>query len=101
MIFDKSLDLNNLDGKNPYPFNIYPNPAKNHVFIDFELDKSMDVDYFITNNLGEIVDQGSFDNTKSGMNSYKVKLKKVSAQNLTITLSIDDVYYLTKKVIKQ
>ncbi len=101
LIFDKSLNLDNIDGRNPYSFNVYPNPAKNHVFIDFNLDNAVDVDYFITNNIGQIVEQGTFENTIVGENSYKIKLKEVSSQNLTITLSIDDVYYLTKKIVKQ
>jgi hypothetical protein len=101
LIYDNSLKLDEIDGKNPHSFTVYPNPAKNKIDVDFELDKSAKVDYFITSVTGEIVMEGTFENTTSGANSYNIKLKDIPAQPLMITLSIDNVFYLTKKIIKE
>lgn len=101
LIYDKSLNLDEIDGKNPYSFNVYPNPAKNQIEVDFELENSAKVDYFITSMTGQIVKEGTFENTKSGNNSYKLKLRDIPSQTIMITLTIDNVYYLTKKIIKE
>ena len=101
LIFNESLNVENLDGNNPYSFTVFPNPAKETITLDFELDQPALVDYFITDVTGKIVKQGRFDNTKAGENSYKLKLKNISPQMLTISLSIDGVFYLTKKIIKE
>lgn len=101
LIFDKDLKVDNIDGKNPYSFNIYPNPAKNSISVDFDLDTPKHIDYFITNSIGQIVDEGTFEDTQAGENTYKLKLRKISAQTLSITLSIDGVFYLTKSIIKE
>ena len=101
LILDKSLKLDEIDGKNPHSFTVYPNPAGNKINVDFELDKSAKVDYFITSVTGEIVKEGTFENAKSGTNSNSIKLKDIPAQTLIITLSIDNVFYLTKKIIKE
>jgi hypothetical protein len=101
LIYNESLNVENLDGKNPYSFTVFPNPARETITLDFELDKSALVDYFITDTAGKIVKQGRFDNTKAGENSYKLKLKNISPQMLSISLSIDGVFYLTKKIIKE
>jgi hypothetical protein len=101
LIYDKSLSLENIDGKNPYSFKVFPNPAKQNISISFELDKHADVDYFITDTAGKIVKQGTFENTSIGENEYKLKLKNIAPQALTITLSIDGMFYLTKRIIKE
>ncbi len=101
LIYDKSLKLDQIDGKNPYKLTVFPNPAKENISVDFELDQPNQVDYFITNVSGEIVSEGSFKNTVSGKNSYPIQLKGIAAQSLTITLIINHHYYLTKQIIKQ
>lgn len=101
LIYDKSLQVDKIDGKNPYSFNVFPNPAKEKISVEFELDKVASVDYFITNLAGEIVKEGSFDKTAVGVNKFSLKLKKIPAQPLMITLTIDNVFYLTKKIIKE
>lgn len=101
LIFDETLDVDQLDGKNPYEFSVYPNPSRNKINIAFDLDKAADVDYFITNMSGQIVKQGSFDKAASGHNDFSIKLKQIPAQPLVITLTIDNVFYLSKRIIKE
>ncbi|MGM0478103.1 MAG: hypothetical protein ACQERC_02685 [Bacteroidota bacterium] len=100
LIYDESLQLDQIDGKNPYDFNVFPNPANDNISLDFNLDNPAQVDYFITNVAGEIVAKGKIEKTNAGENSHSINLNDIAAQPLTVTLIIDHRYYLTKQIIK-
>lgn len=41
--------------KNPYQIEVFPNPFKNDFTVKFKMESSAKISYFLTNNLGQII----------------------------------------------
>lgn len=91
-----------IDGKNPYDITVYPNPFENNFNIKFNVNNSVNVNYFITNNLGQIVLKSESKTFANKENTIEIKMNnKNEGEQIFITLIFDDKYYVTKKLIQK
>lgn len=96
-----TVGIQTIDGKNPYDFKIYPNPADSHIYVNFQLSGTVKIYYFITSSAGQIIQQGEFGKLQTGNNTAKLNIDpSTKTQTLFVTLVFDDKYYVTKRLQK-
>ena len=101
LIKDIPQSVYEINGKNPYQVNLYPNPVDDMLNVSFEMENPSPVDYFVTDAKGAIVQEGVIKAVSSGETHHKIKLNKISgAQTLFVTFIFDDKFYVSKKVVK-
>jgi len=102
LISDNPVGVQAIDGTNPYDFKIFPNPADTHLYINFKLAAAVSVRYFVSNSMGQIIQQGVFGKMQIGDNTAKLTIdSSIQPQMLYVTLVFDDRYYTTRGVSKQ
>ncbi|MEE4260858.1 MAG: hypothetical protein V2I62_13925 [Bacteroidales bacterium] len=90
-----------IEGTNPFDFNLYPNPADNHINVNYHLEKPSAVEYFITASDGQLLQQGKITQTKMGENTKTFFIdQSIPSQLLYITLVLDHTFFVTKKLSK-
>lgn len=83
-----------IDGSNPYGFELYPNPAEDHINLKLDRHGAQMVNYYITNTSGQIVQRGMLPQG----NKHSLQLDAdLAPQLLFITLIFDHKYYATQK----
>ncbi|MDT8410909.1 MAG: hypothetical protein RQ875_00480 [Vicingaceae bacterium] len=101
LIKDTPQSVYEINGKNPYQVNLYPNPVDDVLNVSFEMENPSPVDYFVTDAKGAIVQEGKIKVVNAGETHHKIKLNKISgAQTLFVTFIFDDKFYVSKKVVK-
>lgn len=96
-----SINEFEIDGKNPYQIEVFPNPSKSDFTVKFKMDNSAKISYFITNNLGQIIQKTDNIPYPNGNNEIKINLSKpTSSEILFLTFVFDNKYYVTKKLIQ-
>ena len=100
LIKNNSVSVQEIDGKNPFSIEIFPNPAGELVNIQFELKEKTVVDFFFTSTDGKIIQKGSWGELDPGLNKKIIKLESGEESALIITVIFNNRYYLTKKVAK-
>lgn len=96
------LGVQEINGKNPFSFTVYPNPVKNgKVKIEFDLPYATTIDYFISSLNGKIIDDGEIDSTKKGYNTMNFEIDNVSNQTVIVTFIFDNKFYVSRKVVVQ
>jgi hypothetical protein len=99
LIRKMNTSVNEIEGKNPYKIEIFPNPIESEFTVQFSLKSDLKTHYFITNELGQVIQEGDLA-SKQGKNRMPIKLESNNtAQNLNFTLVIDDKFFFTKKLI--
>lgn len=102
LIKDESINLEEVNSKSPYDVAIYPNPNNGNFTLKFYLNTNVDVYYFLSNSLGEIVKESYIKNTRVGDNKEVVKLNKhLDTGIYFITIVFNNEYYLSRKIIKE
>jgi hypothetical protein len=100
LIKNAPLGVQEIDGKNPFSFSVFPNPTKDgKVKIEFDLPYATTIDYFISTLDGKIIDDGEIDSVKKGLNAMDFEIDKVSNQTVIITFIFDNKFYVSNKVI--
>jgi hypothetical protein len=101
LIYNPSLSVPTMDGKNPFTFSISPNPTKDDtVRIQFNIPYVATLDYFITSIDGKLLDDGEIDGLHVGDNAMNFSLKNTKANSVIITFVLDNKFYLSKKVVR-
>ncbi len=101
LIKNTTVDVQQIDGSNPYTFDFYPNPVTSSGQISFELDHPVDVSFFISNMKGQIIRSGAIESVKTGTNLFDLACdEKYSAQTLLITLVFDHRFFHSKKLLR-
>lgn len=94
------LGVQEINGKNPFSFNVFPNPTTNgKVKIEFDLPYTTTIDYFISSLDGKIIDEGEIDSTKEGHNTMNFEIDNVANQTVIVTFIFDHKFYVSRKVI--
>jgi hypothetical protein len=93
--------LAEIDGKNPFSFSVSPNPSNGKIIVEHNYNGEYTPSYFISNELGQIVEQGNLEKCKQGSCkvSLELGLKQKSRQNYIMTVVFDHKFYLTRKII--
>lgn len=93
--------MHKIEGSNPFNFNLYPNPAEDHIRVTYKLKEPVSVGYFITASDGQLLLQGEITQTKVGENTKAFLLdQSIPSQLLYITLVFDNTFFVTKKLSK-
>lgn len=88
-----------IDFTNPYDITIFPVPFENEFTINFNLNKPTRVAYYITNQLGQIVQSTENIKFDSGKNKIQLKINENSGI-FYVTVVFDNEFYVTKKINK-
>ncbi len=100
LIKSTSTGVQEIDGRNPFDIQVYPNPAHTEIKVSFKLDQSARVAYYITNSTGQLIRQGEINNPVTGENLITISLDNIQNQALMVTFVFNDKFYVTKKVIR-
>jgi hypothetical protein len=102
LIKNKPSTTYKIDGKNPYDLHVYPNPASKAFTIEYNLNKIVKCHYYLTNSAGKIISEGNFKPVQAGNNRETIRLEKnIPPQTLYLTVVFDNLYYVTKKIIRE
>jgi hypothetical protein len=102
LIRNKPSAANIIDGKNPYHIDVYPNPASKAINIEYNLDKMVKCQYYLINSAGQIVSEGNFNPVQTGNNREIIRLEgNIPPQTLYLTVVFDNLYFVTKKIIRE
>lgn len=94
-----SSSIYEIEGKNPYKIEVFPNPVKSEFTVQFNLKSKLKIHYFITNELGQVIQEDDL-SSQIGENNKLIQLKSnKTTQQLSFTLVIDDKFFSTKKII--
>ena len=78
--------------------NLYPNPAKEVVFLDFELAQKANVECFITDVNGKLVHEVYYEKIKNTKKTIDLKALGLQPGNYTVQLIFNDQQVLTKQL---
>jgi hypothetical protein len=101
LVYNPSLNVATMDGKNPFTFSVSPNPTNNDtVRVQFNLPYVATLDYFISSMDGKILDDGEIDGLRVGDNAMNFSLENANAKMVIITFILDNKFYASQKVIR-
>jgi hypothetical protein len=93
--------LQPVDGANPYDVEVFPNPVHNEVHILLSNRRFKTANYYVATSDGQIVQQGNLDGARLSRGRYTLLLDaSIAPQTLMVTFIFDELYYVTKKIIK-
>lgn len=81
--------------------NLYPNPSKEVVFLEFELGQKANVECFITDANGKLVHEVYYEKIKNTKKTLDVKALGLQPGSYTVQLIFNDQQVLTKQLIIQ
>lgn len=88
-------------GKNPFRFDVFPNPAQEQVGIAFELPYAGNVHYFLATLDGKILQRGAWANQAQGRNEQALFLhRSFASQTLVLTLVFDNKFYAVQRLVR-
>jgi hypothetical protein len=101
LVYNPNIIVKNVDGSNMFEFSFLSDFAKeNSVKIHFNLPYIAVLDYFITSNNGEILDDGEIGGLKTGENTMTFNLENAKEKEINITFVFDNKFYRTQKLIR-
>jgi hypothetical protein len=99
-LIPSSLALQEVKKPTKFQFNLFPNPTKGKITIEFELEKKAEIYFYLRDSQGKIVDEGLLTKCKKGKNSNTISIPdSVSNQLLQLTISRDYVDFDTKQFV--
>ena len=102
LVKNTPLNVQQIDGKNPFSFTVSPNPTSNDsVRIQFDMPYLAKVNYILTTLDGKIAEEGEIEDVKAGTNAMNFSLASAKTEFVIITFIFDDKFYVSQKVIKQ
>jgi hypothetical protein len=90
-----------IDGKNPYDFNVFPNPAEETIHVTYGMEVPGKVNYFVSTLDGKIIAQGAFAEAGIGTINQDISLSKYASGEFLLTLVFEDKFFVTKRVFKE
>jgi len=101
LVYNPTLSVATMDGKNPFSFSVSPNPTVNDtVRVQFNLPYQATLDYFITSLDGKMLDDGEIEDAQVGNNTMAFSLENAKEKIVIITFIFDNKYYVSQKVVK-
>ncbi len=102
LIRNESVGEFEINGKNPFSFEVLPNPSKHEIQLTYDLPYASKTEYFITSVDGKILMKGQILNAVTGKNIEKILLdKNITPQLLFVTMIFDKKYFAVKKIVKE
>lgn len=101
LIKDSTAGVEAVNGKNPYGFRVYPNPARESVSIKLGNTQFKHVDYYLTSMDGKVLQLGKVTENDLDRDLFTIQLdSKILPQIVFVTLAFDNVYYVTQTIVK-
>lgn len=101
LIRDAELQVLEVEGKNPFELNIYPNPATNSITLAIENDNINKAAYFITSMEGKIVQRGNLQPLENKELKQTINLNgELAPSKYVLTVVVNDKYYLVAPFVK-
>lgn len=101
LVYNPSLNVATMDGKNPFTFSVSPNPTNDDtVRIQFNLPYVATLDYFITSLDGKMLDDGEIEGLQVGNNAMNFSLENAKEKIVILTFILDNKFYASQKVIR-
>ena len=101
LVKDTPTRVEPLDGRNPYTLTLYPNPAKDLMTLQFNLELPVPVYFMISNMEGKIVQQGPLRNIAKGLNNLDIPITSLKGgQAYVITLVFNNRFSVSKRFSK-
>jgi len=89
-----------IPGSNPYTIRVYPNPIASDFTLEYTLNKPVDSYYFITNTVGQIVEEGKLTAMHSGVNKSQLKLKNSAGSRVFfLTVVFENKFFVTETLL--
>lgn len=100
LVYNPTLNIQVVDGKNPFQVTIYPNPTENNkIHMNFHLPYLAKVSFYVTSVEGKILEEGSIENVIEGTNKMFFELENHNPGIIFMTLIFDNKFYATQKII--
>jgi hypothetical protein len=99
LIYDPNVGVTKLDGAHDFTFEVYPNPASDHCYIEFEVPAGITADYYLSDSSGKIISNGMLPNVEQGVNTYELPIRNTSNQVVQVTCVFDGKYFVTKSLV--
>jgi hypothetical protein len=101
LVYNPSLNVAAIDGKNPFAFSVSPNPTNDDtVRIQFNLPYVATLDYFITSLDGKMLDDGEIEGLQVGKNTMNFSLENAKEKIVILTFILDNKFYASQKIIR-
>jgi hypothetical protein len=102
LIKNTSLDITQIDGRNPFSVVVAPNPTTTDtVSVQFTMPYTTSVGYFISTIDGKVVEEGDIEDLQGGITSMNFNIAAADTELVFITFVFDEKYYRTEKVIRK
>ena len=102
LVYNPTLNVDIIDGKNPFSFTVYPNPAENDTIqVNFSIPYQADLEYMLSNLDGKIISEGTIEDFMIGNNKMNFSLEDANTKVVLLTFVFDHKFYSSKKIIKK
>ncbi len=100
LVYNPTLTVPKMDGKNPFSFIVYPNPTVvDSINLQFEMPYLVKVSFYVSSTDGKILEEGILQDVQTGANTMNFELENKASGAIFITLIFDDKFYITQKVL--
>ena len=102
LVYNPALNVDVVDGKNPFSFTVYPNPAENDTIqVNFEIPYLAELEYILSSVDGKILSEGTIEDLSIGKNQMNFSLEDSKTKVVILTFVFDHKFYNSKKIIKK
>lgn len=102
LVYNATLAIEEIDGKNPFTFSVFPNPTVNNTInLSFIIPYIGELEYIMSNLEGKIISEGVIEDLKVGENKMSFNLEEAQTKVVLLTFIFDHKYYQSKKIIKK
>lgn len=100
LIKSEYASITDINGANPYSIEVFPNPAKNRLTINFDLTRPTEVEYYLTDSNGKIVLSNNAGILKNGNNKIEIEFQDKEANHvLFLNVIFEKRYFVTRKIV--
>lgn len=102
LVYNPALSVDKIDGKNPFSFSVYPNPAENDTIkVSLTIPYLANLEYIMSSVEGKILSEGTIEGIHLGKNEMNFSLEEANANIVMLTFVFDQKFFQTKKIIKK
>lgn len=100
LIKTPDLGTEEIHGNNPFSMSVFPNPVKDQFKVEIDLQYATSARYFIYTMEGQMIQEGQFDQSKNGLHTETIKLKRTkNNQTVNFVVVVDGKYFLSEKIV--